>query len=135
MNQLITTPLTPTKVRTYFLAQLPAEELPGIFFEVSSQSLLHSIAAYFSGADSRPSCTLENIVATVRYPHISHVLAMLSTDSECATWVHQLQTALARHAVLQVAAVTSFIDIILGHIRPDEQAQQRVHSFISAFAA
>jgi hypothetical protein len=135
MNALITNPITPAKVSSYFLAQLPKEELPGTFFDVASQSLLHSLAAFFSGTATRPSCTLENIVAAIRYPHIGHVLNMLSTDSECDVWVLHLQTALARHAVLQVAGVTSYIDIILGHIRPDERAQQRVHAFISAFAA
>ena len=135
MNLSTTSPTTPALVRSYFLAHFPNEELPGIFFEVLSQSLLHSLAAFFSGGETRPSCTLENIVAAVRYPHIAHVLTMLSTDPASDTWILQLQTALARQAVLQVAAVTSFIDVILGHIQPEEQAQRRVHTFINAFAA
>jgi hypothetical protein len=135
MNIPITASLSPAAVRAYFMSRLPAEELPGTFFELSSQSLLHSISAFYSGTDTRPSCTLENVIATVRYPHITHVLHMLSTDPECSAWVLHLQAALARQAVLQVAGVVTFIDVILGHVRPEKEAQERIHSFISAFAA
>lgn len=135
MNIPFTSSMSPAAVRAYFVSHFPAEELPGAFFELTSQSLLHSISAFYCGTDSRPSCTLENIIATVTYPNIDHVLRMLSTDTECGHWVLHLQAALARQAVLQVAAVISFIEIILGHIEPDQHAQERVHSFISAFAA
>lgn len=130
----ITDSLSPAAVRNYFVSQFPAEELPGTFFELSSQSLLHSIAAFYSGSGTRPNCTLENVIATVRYPRINDVLRMLSTDVECGAWVLHLQNAMARQAVFQVAGVVTFIDVILAHVRPEQEAQNRIHTFIGAFA-
>jgi hypothetical protein len=135
MQQSLTSPLSPADVQTYFRSHLPSEELPGPYFETASQSLLHGIAAFFTGTGSRPSSTLENIMATISYPNIAQVLAMLGTDPECAKSVLHLKSALTRQAVLQVAAVPYFIQIVLGHVHPAQQAQERVHSFISAFAA
>lgn len=135
MNQSLTTTLSPDDAKSYFLAHFPTEELPGTYFEMVSQSLLHSIAAFFTGTNSRPSCTLENIMATVSYPNIRQVLTMLGTDPKCASCVRHLQAALDRQAVFQVLGVTTFIQVILGHVHPGQQAQERVHTFINAYAA
>lgn len=127
-------PETPAAIRAYFLAHFPDEELPGPFLEVLSQCYLLGVAAYFTGHGQRPRCTLDNVMATVTYPHVGHVLRMLQTEPGCAGWVLHLQDTLARHAVNQVRAVMAFIEVVLPHVQPAPATMHLVHGHIRAFA-
>lgn len=127
------TPSTPAGIRAYFLALFPADELPGAFLEVASQSLLHGIASYYAaGLANRPDCTLQNVVATLSYPNIEHVINMVASDPTSALWIAHLREALSQQAIYQVQATLAFATHVLEHVQPSSLTILHIHSFISS---
>ncbi len=130
---LSSTALLPAQVHAYFLHSLPPGESPGPFIEVAAQAYFYALALYFSRpAAGRPACTLENVLAAVRYGEPEQVIGLLQREPACVSWTLQMAEEITRGAYWQIQAVLHFIDIVLNHVQPTQAVEQQVHAYLRA---
>jgi hypothetical protein len=130
----------PQAIYDYLAAASPNLKDPDSGYTRLAAGYLLGIGTYYEqqtvrqpGQEDCPSCTLENVLATVLHHDFKHVLAMLKTEPLSAALVPSFLEAHHQGADKQLAGVVAFTQLLLSGLSPGTLASERVSKHLYQF--